>query len=146
MTLADIQHRAGNDKKAISCLEAGTNAVVPTNGSILWSLGRLRLEAGEVAKAQSTVEEMRKLPSNERLEPLIGFLQAQVEMANQNWQRTVDGFEQIAVGLSSMPELLTEARCREAICQEKLGDRDLELAAYREAARVDPSWAPAHWA
>lgn len=141
--LAQIERQSGELSKAIDCLSVGLKAVSRRNGSLLWNLARLQLESSDFSGAQGTVDQMRDLPTDDRFKPLVGYLQAQVDMANQHWQQAVEGFEQAAIDLPDSPDLLKEARCQQAICQEKLGDRDLELAAYREAARVDPNWAPA---
>ncbi len=143
ITLARIERFAGDRKKAVACLEKGVAATAPKNGALLWELGRLRIEAGELAEAQSVIDQMRTVRAEDRQELLIGYLEAEIEFANRHWQQAIQRFEEVAPELIHSPELLREARYQVAICHGNLGNTELQLAAYREAVRVDPNWPPA---
>ena len=141
--LARIEQQSGNPKRAIACLESGVEKTAPRNASLLWELGRAELGAGELAKAQDAAERLRKLPPDERMAPLIDYLEAQLEFANHRWQKAVERFEQVLPQFRNAPDLLKEIQLGLAICHEKLGNTEQQLAAFREAARIDPKWAPA---
>jgi tetratricopeptide (TPR) repeat protein len=143
IALARIEALAGDRKKAIACLETGEEKTHSSDAALLWELGRLQIAAAELPRARETVDRLHKLPANERLEPLIGYLEARLELASHHWPAAIQRFEQVAPELSRSPDLLKEVRIHVAECHEKLGNTELQLAAYREAARVDPMWAPA---
>ncbi len=141
--LASIEQQSGNPKGAIACLESGVEKTAPRNASLLWELGRAEIGAGELAKAQDVLERLRKLPADERMAPLIDYLEAQLEFANHRWQKAVERFEQVLPQLRNAPDLLKEIQLGLAICHQKLGNTEQQLVAYREAARIDPTWPPA---
>jgi cellulose synthase operon protein C len=143
IALARIEALSGDRKRAIECLETGAEQTLSRDAALLWELGRLQIGAGELAKTRDTVGRLHTLPADERLEPLIGYLEAQLELAGHHWQAAIQRLEQVAPELSRSPDLLKEVRIQVAACHEKLGNTELQLAAYREAARVDPTWAPA---
>jgi cellulose synthase operon protein C len=143
IALARIEALSGNRKEAIACLETGAEQTQSRDAALLWELGRLEIGAGDLAKARDTVDRLHKLPADERLEPLIGYLEAQLELAGQHWQAAIQRLEQVAPELGRWPDLQKEVRIQVAACHEKLGNTELQLAAFREAAHVDPTWAPA---
>jgi tetratricopeptide (TPR) repeat protein len=141
--LARIEALAGERKKAIECLETGAEKTQSRDPSLLCELGRLRIEAGDLKGGQEIIVTLGKFPSDDRLEPLIGYLAAQIELANGRWQAAIDRLEEAAPGLTHSADLLKQVRMEIAACYEKLGNTNLQLAAYRQAESLDPQWAPA---
>ena len=143
ITLARIDVLAGDRKKAIACLETGAEMTQSRDAVLLWELGRLRIESGDVAGTEEVVNTLRKLPTDDRIAPLIGHLESQLELTKGHWQAAIERLEQIAPQLRNSPDVLKQVRYQTAACHEKLGNTELQLAAYRDAARVDPAWPPA---
>jgi cellulose synthase operon protein C len=141
--LARIEAAAGDRKQAIACLETGAAATQSRDRALLWELGRLRIAAGDLPGTQGIVDTLRKLPADDRFEPLIGCLEAAIELANHHWPAATQRFQQVVPQLSRFPDLQRDVQLQIAACQEKLGNTELQLAAYREAARANPSWPPA---
>ncbi|HEV2968642.1 MAG TPA: tetratricopeptide repeat protein [Pirellulales bacterium] len=142
--LARIEATAGDRKQAIACLETGAAATQSRDRALLWELGRLRIAAGDLPGTQGIVDTLHKLPADDRFEPLIGYLEAEIELANHHWLAAAQRFQQIVPQLSRLLDLQEEVvQLQIAACQEKLGNTELQLAAYRDAARANPSWPPA---
>ena len=144
LVLASIEILSGNRDKAIACLQTGVEKTQSRDEALLWELGRLRIKAGDFAGGQTIIDRLHKFPADDRFEPLIGYLESQIELAHQNWRTAIQRLEQVAPELVQSPDLLKEVRYQAAVCHEKLGNTVLQLAAYREAASVDPAWPPAH--
>jgi tetratricopeptide (TPR) repeat protein len=151
--LAHTELRTNHRKEAIACLKRGLEKASRHN-DLLWALGRLQMEEGDLAQAQKTLDQLR---AESQADPLADYLQAQLEFTRGHWQEAARGFEQLvgkfeqsAGKVANSPELLKEVQYRRkevqyrrALCYQRLGNREQELAAYREAARVDPLWRPA---
>jgi cellulose synthase operon protein C len=142
-TLANILRRQGNSKKAITVLETGLEKTSADDVVLLGDLGQFQIEAGESAKAKEILERLRKLPPDDRLQTRIAYLEAELEFANQHWQQAIQRFEQVAPRLTYVPDLLKHVRYQVATCHARLGNLELQLAAFRAAALVDRSWGPA---
>jgi tetratricopeptide (TPR) repeat protein len=137
--LAHTELRTNHRKEAMACLERGLEKASPRN-ELLWALGRLQIEEGNLAQAQKTVDQFRaEAPAN----PLADYLPALLDFARGHWQQAARGFDQLVAKFADSPDMLKEVHRRRAVCYQRLGNREQELAAYREAARVDPLWRPA---
>jgi cellulose synthase operon protein C len=106
-------------------------------------LARIEIESGDLAKGRGIVDRLRQLAVDEQWEPRIEFLDAEFQFAERHWQQALDRFEKAAPLLSDSPDLLKQMQLQAAACHARLGNTELQLAAYREAARTDPAWAPA---
>ena len=143
LVLAQVEMLAGNRSKAIACLEKGAEKTQSRDEAILWELGRLRIKDGDLAGGQTILDMLHKFPVDGRFEPLIGYLEAECELGRQHWRAAMQRLEQVAPQLVQSPDLLKEVRYQAAVCHEKMGNTELQLAAYREAASIDPTWPPA---
>jgi tetratricopeptide (TPR) repeat protein len=143
--LSRLQQRTDR-KKAIATLEKGAEKTEPKSAALLWELGRVRVDANQLADAEKSVEELKALPNEAQLQPLIEMLQAQIDYGYGHWKKASQGFELVIPAVKHSPELLKEAHFQLARAYNKLGNAELELAEYREAAHVDPTWAPARLA
>ncbi len=143
LVLAQVEMLAGSPTRAIACLEKGVEQTQSRDEAILWELGRLRIKQGDLAGGQSILDTLHKFPVDDRFEPLIGYLEAQFELAGQHWRAAIQRLEQVAPQLVRSPDLLKEVRYQVAVCHERMGNTELQLSAYREAAAIDPAWAPA---
>ena len=64
---------------------------------MLWELGRITVEQGELAEAKKAVDDLRGLPPNKNFDPvLIDYLQARIEAAQGHWQVASRAFEDVA--------------------------------------------------
>jgi tetratricopeptide (TPR) repeat protein len=169
LALAGIEERYGKLDEAIACLKEGVEATAANDLSVLLELGRLQVLAGEqasietstagesnagqskyagrpkntLADAHGTIDRLRKLTRDKQEEALVGDVTARLAFAEQRWREAISGFERVAPLLASRPGLLRDARLRIAQCQERLGNTERALAAYREAVRLAPTWPPA---
>ncbi len=143
MAMMQIESRAGNRKAAIDWLETGKEKTESRDKSLLWELARLRIEAGDLKEGQDIVETLGKFPADDRFEPLIGYLEAQIELAEKHWQAAIKRLEELAPQLIHSPDLLKQVRLQIAVSYEKMGNTNLQLAAYRQAVEIDPLWPPA---
>jgi tetratricopeptide (TPR) repeat protein len=169
-TLWRIELRTEHRQEAIACLRQGVEKA-SRHGQLLWDLGRLLIDESERAEIQKedaggtparkdaggtpTPQERKKellaeardivakLRKEDAADPLTDYLEAQIEFALGHWQKAAQGFEQTAQKLSSSPDLAKEAYARLASCYQGLGNVELELAAYRKAALLDPLYLPA---
>ncbi|MGA2620541.1 MAG: tetratricopeptide repeat protein [Thermoguttaceae bacterium] len=165
-TLWRIELRTEHRKEAIACLRQGVGKA-SQNWQLLWDLGRLLIDESEraqtqkedpqadaqkeLARAEAQKKELlaearqvvAKLRKADPSDPLTDYLEAQIEFALGHWPKAAQGFEQAAQKLGSAPDLAKEAYVRLAGCNQRLGKAELELAAYRKAARLDPLYLPA---
>ena len=137
--LAHTELQTNHRQEAIACLKRGLDKASQRH-ELLWVLGRLQLEEGKLDEAQKTADQLRVEGQADRL---ADFLQAQIEAARGHWREAVRVFDQLVSKVGDSAELLKEVHRRRAECYQRLGNPDEELAAYREAASIDPVWPPA---
>ena len=148
-------------------LSSGGSKKATERRQLLWYLGGFMIEQGQLDEAKKAVDldeakkavdQLRGLPVDRGFDPvLIDYLQARIETAKstgmpRRWPtRTWSGNCSSRVGADSggklaqgtAPEILKDVEYRLALCYEQLGDSDAQLAAFREAARIDPLYVPA---
>ena len=84
--LAQIEVLSGNRNQAIARLETGAEQTQSRDEGLLWELARLRIQAGDLGRAQTILEALHRFPPDDRFQPLIGYLEAQIELAHHRWQ------------------------------------------------------------
>jgi len=157
LALFRIEIRSSHREKAVEALRRGIEKAADRR-ELLWDLGRITIERGELDEARKAVAQLRGLPLGQGFDPvLIDYLQAQIEAGQGNWFAASLAFVDVAQQLEqpkekgssgeaqqgNTPELLKEVECRLARCYEQLSDTEAQLAAYRKAAHIDPLWVPA---
>ncbi len=148
----------GNDRKqAVAALREGANKA-SNRREILWDLGRILIDQGDLDEAQEAIDKLRKLPADEQTDPtMVDYLDAQVLWSRGKWLLAAKAFDGLSrrlaqpaqntrsadAGADATQDMLKEVQYRLARCYEQLGDTEAQLAAYRTAAKIDPLWAPA---
>jgi cellulose synthase operon protein C len=138
-TLADVELRAGDRGKAVAALQDGLKATA-RNPQLLWSLANVLIDVGQPKDADKTIEELRK---TEYPKALIEYLVARNDFAQSHWLAARQGFEKVRGTLLQWPNLLKQVDVWIGQCYGQLGNRDLQLVAYRRALSTDQFYTPA---
>lgn len=138
LTLADIELQSGKRREAIDWLRRGLEKN-PRQADLLWNLAIMLVDELKADEAGAILEQLR---AGRYREPLVGYLEARVELLHGRWLAASRLFEQFRAELMPWPDLLKQVDFCSGICYEQLGEPDLQLTAYRRAASVDPFWAP----
>jgi len=138
-TLADIELRAGNRDKAITALQDGLKAT-ERSPQLLWSKANLLIDVNRLKDAEAIVDELR---ATDYPKQLIDYLTARIEFVQGHWFAARQGFERVRGMLTLWPNLLKQVDVWIGQCYGQVGNRDLQLEAYRRALNVDPFYAPA---
>jgi tetratricopeptide (TPR) repeat protein len=136
--LSQVELQAGRGKEAVAWLKQGLQ-VAPKQKELLRALASLLIEEGELEAAARLIEQLRAGEDSGTAD----YLQARLDFARGNWQEAAQGFTRATLSLGNTSEVLKDAYLGLANCYEKLGNQELQLVAYHNAARVAPAWPPA---
>ena len=136
--LSQVELQAGRGKEAVAWLKQGLQ-VAPEQTDLLRALASLLIEERELAAAARLIEQLR---AGEDM-GTADYLQARLDFARGNWQEAAQGFTRATLSLGNTSEVLKDAYLGLANCYEKLGNQELQLVAYHNAARAAPTWPPA---
>jgi len=137
--LADIELRSGNRQQAIEALQAGLKAT-ERSPQLLWSMANLLIDVKQLDDARGVIEELR---ATDYPRPLIEYLAARIDHVQGHWLAARQGFEKVRGMLTMWPSLLKQVDVWIGQCYGQLGNRDLQLEAYRRALNIDPFYGPA---
>ena len=136
MTLAEVELRSGHRDDAIACLRRGLEAL-PNHTDLLWNLADLLVEEGEPAAVEELINELR---AAEHPEAPLRYLEARILYERDQWFEASNALAGIRSGLTVWPDLAKQADFLLGKCYEQLGNADLQLASFRRAINVDPTW------
>jgi tetratricopeptide (TPR) repeat protein len=144
--LAQTKARMGRQDEALAALERGLGKTVGTPGytDLLWWVANLHLDGGKPLEAQKLLAQLKELTQNAAA---VRCLEARVEMALGHWTVALAAFEAIRPELADahppQPELLKRVDLWIGQCYAQTGNLEQQLAAYRRAVAIDPTFFPA---
>ncbi len=108
----------------------------PGQPDLIWNLAGLEVESGEVESTKELIADLRAIEFGEAP---IHFLEARVLLLDQEYQRAIASAKK-SRSLSDRTDrdLLKRSDLLLAVCFERLGRTDLEIAALRRAVNADP--------
>lgn len=139
LVLADAELRRGDLEAAVTGLRQGLE-LNREHPALLHTLATVLLAGGRTEEAAATIQRLEATGCHPSL---IDFLKASLAYSKKDWKVARDRFEQVRTRLSAFPDLAKQAEYRLAECYERLGQRDLQLAAARRAIAVDRTYVPA---
>jgi cellulose synthase operon protein C len=137
--LSDVELKAGNRAKAIAALEDGLKATA-RSPQLLWSLANKLIDIGKPKEAHKIIAELR---TTEPHKELINYLIAREEFAQEHWKDSRQRFEAVRGGFLASPNMLKQIDLWIGQCYGHMGNRDMELVAYRRALKTDPFYTAA---
>lgn len=140
-TMARLELQSGHRDEAAKL----ARRALPASGNEaqdLWGTADLLIDAGEFSDAQALLPRLEKAG----LSPvLLDYLRARLCIGEQRWGEARRLLERARPHLNPTPELLLQTHLMLALCHQRLGNSDLQLAAYRSAIEVDGSSIPARF-
>jgi tetratricopeptide (TPR) repeat protein len=144
LLLADSKKRMGRSDEALAALERGLGRTAGTTGytSLLWSVANLHLDNDKPLAAQKLLAQLKDLTQNAAV---VRCLAARIEMALGHWTAALTAFEALRpeLGDARQPELLKRVDLWIGQCYAQTGNIEQQLAAYRRAVLLDPTFFPA---
>ncbi len=136
MLLAEIETAAGRQVDAVESLRKGVDAV-PHDLDLRWNFARLLIESDRHADAR---EELAQLRDDGYPSGRVSYLDARIEIANENWLEGIRTLDAARPGLEAWPDLIKQSDYWLSACYDHLGNSDQQLTALRRAIAVDPSF------
>jgi tetratricopeptide (TPR) repeat protein len=119
---------------------------LPAHPLQLWEAADLLITLGDPASERSARDTIGRLRKDSALQPLVRFLEARLLAREGKWLEASQRLEAAGPFLGQYRELADLARRADMLLgqsYQKRGNPDQALAAFRRAARVEPSWVPA---
>jgi cellulose synthase operon protein C len=139
--LASVELMAGQRPEALACVRRGIRAASGTaRTDLLWSLTNLLLDGDDLAEAQATIAELRKLNVSPAA---LGYLQSRVLMGEGRWAEAARLLERTRPLIEILPELTRRVDLYLGQCYAQLHEPSLQLTAYNRALAYDPESLPA---
>lgn len=135
-SLATVAVRRGDREAALTALQDGVTRK-PGQGSLLVMLADVQLSMGQLEAAATTVRRISEIFGDSS--PAFGLLEARLLMGRGNWTQASRRLQQIRPLAAGAPELAKQIDTCLAICAEKLGDHDEQLAVNRRILVEDPT-------
>ena len=136
---ADVALREGKRDEAIAFITRGLGAT-DRAPQLLWYLGNLYLDGGELSMAKKMVAELKDTDFSEAR---TTYLEARLAIQEGLWQDAARKLERIRSQLAQWPNLMKQADYWRGRCYQHLGDRKQAEAAYRNALSIDRTFGPA---
>jgi tetratricopeptide (TPR) repeat protein len=137
--LADIERQDGDAGKAVAALQEGLKATA-RNPQLLFHLANLQIDIGNSKEAEKTIQDLRKTAIQKQL---IEYLVARNHFVQNHWREAREGFEKVRGSLIQWPPYLKQVDYWIGVCYGQLGNRDLQMVAYKRALVADANFAPA---
>jgi tetratricopeptide (TPR) repeat protein len=143
--LAQTKARTGHRDEAMAALRRGLQKTGGTPGylDLLWHVANLHVESGQPMEAQKLAAELKRLGHNPTA---VRCLEARIEMSQGHWKAALAGFEALRPDLTDRrqdPHTLKQVDYWIGQCYSQSGNIEQQLAAYRRAVVVDPTYFPA---
>lgn len=135
--LALLELRQGRRSEAIVCLREGARSLSgQAQSELLWTLGNILIDGGELKQARSVVAQMAKGRASA---VAVDYLNARLQIQDANWAEASRLLERTRPLLSSSPELATQVDFLLAQCFEQLDDPAARLSALGRIITRDPT-------
>ena len=144
LAMADIETHTGSRAKGVAALQSGLEAT-KRHPELLWNLANAYLDSGDTSdrsKAQAIIQEMQTMPFSSK-SVRLQYLNARVEYAKSIGRRPSRPWRRCA-GLANRPQDQKWVDYWIGQCYGQAGNSDKQLASYRKAVAVDPSFVTAH--
>ncbi len=139
IAVSQVELAAGDRAKSIEAVQQGLRAT-KRQPQLLWRLATLLVDGNQLKEGQQVVEELRGTAWQK---PLVDFLAARIEFAQQHWLAARETLERIRGSLGMWPLVQCQADVLIGHCYGKAGNRDQQVEAFRRALKTNPSSAPA---
>jgi tetratricopeptide (TPR) repeat protein len=140
--LAELEVADGHPDEAIAALRGGLERL-SDQGVLLWSLAELLAHRGDTIELPDLIQRLRAMGT---AAGPVDYLDACLQYNRGDWAGARTRFERAQRALDSWPALKCQSDYLLGQCYGRLGDTDLQFAAFRRAATLDPSWVPARLA
>ena len=107
----------------------------PGHAVLLWNVGRLALDQGDLEEVNRVVTELR---AYEQSAAAVAFLEAGVLKSQQKWREAIELIEDSRALFAADDELQVLAESVLATCYQALGNVDQQLKALRRVHRNNP--------
>jgi tetratricopeptide (TPR) repeat protein len=140
MGLASLELRAGPERRA-EAVRRLRDALkkLPEQGGTAWALADLFLDAGERGDAEQLIKRM----SARGTTAAVDYLLARCRFQEERYADAVALLERRRQELSAFADLSRQADFLAALCYERLGNPDRQLAALDRVVKADPKSLPA---
>jgi tetratricopeptide (TPR) repeat protein len=139
LTLASLEVREGHLREAAAGLRRGLEAV-PDQPDLLAALAEVRLAQEDFTAAAEVIGRLRRrdMPAG-----LADVLDGQMQLRRRDWSEGLRRLEGVLQRGEAAPAVLARAALAVAGGHERLGNADCQLAALRQAVKLDPASGPA---
>lgn len=135
--LAMLELRLNRRTEAVACLREGARALTgQARSDILWTLGNVLIDIGDLTEARSVVTQMTK---NRATAVAIDYLNARLHIQEANWSEATRLLERTRPLVANLPELSTQVDFLLAQCFEQLDDPAARLSALGRIITRDPT-------
>lgn len=136
-SLAGLASRDGDYEKAIAIYDQGISDLpLEKAHSLIFLRTRLLIEQKQFEEAEVALSEMKIAAAVNP--PMIKFLEARLEMAQNNWIDAARKYEKLKVDLAQNQALIVELNYLLGFCYEKLGQSEKALDSFEVALQTDP--------
>lgn len=136
-SLAGLASRDGDYEKAIAIYDQGISDLpLEKSHSLIFLRTRLLIEQKQFEEAEVALSEMKIAAAVNP--PMIKFLEARLEMAQNNWIDAARKYEKLKVDLAQNQALIVELNYLLGFCYEKLGQSEKALDSFEVALQTDP--------
>jgi tetratricopeptide (TPR) repeat protein len=138
---ASLEFKAGNPKQSEQVLRAGLERL-PDAVDLLWSLGLLLVEGGDLRDAQDVISRLGK---TDLVPARLHYLTATLRFREGKWLEAQEAFKSVRPQLANWPELAYQCDLHLGRCYEQTGDHFNAHFAYRRAIDSAPLSVPARF-
>jgi len=135
--LAVLELRQEHRTEALACLRDGVRSLPgPSQAELLWTLGNVLIDGGEVAEARAVVAQMVKARA---ANVAVDYLNARLHIHDANWAAAARLLDRTRLQLANQPELSSQVDLLLAQCFEQLDDPAARLSALGRTISRDPT-------
>jgi tetratricopeptide (TPR) repeat protein len=135
--LALLELRQDHRAEALTCLRDGVRSLLgPSQAELLWTLGNVLIDGGEVAEARAVVAQMVKARASN---VAVDYLNARLYIHDANWAAAARLLDRTRLQLANQPELSSQVDLLLAQCFEQLDDPAARLSALGRIISRDPA-------
>jgi tetratricopeptide (TPR) repeat protein len=133
-----LELQAGRRLEAVACVRLGVKALTGTPQlDLLWTLGNLLIDSGEVAEAENVITQISKASNSPQS---IDYLRARILLHQGQWSEAAKLLEQVRPQLvqsKAAGELTRQLDLYLGKCYEQLDEPGLRLAAFERVLSQD---------
>jgi tetratricopeptide (TPR) repeat protein len=133
-----LELQAGRRLEAIACVRQGAKALTGTPQlDLLWTLGNLLIDSGEVADAENVITQIGKASNSPQT---LDYLRARILLHQGQWSEAAKLLEQVRPQLlqsKASSELTRQLDLYLGKCYEQLDEPGLRLAAFERVLSQD---------